>query len=89
MNDRSARLGGRYVVRITPEDVGERVSVRSRIQADDAGPQFTDTLGILESWQSGTLRIRRRDGSLAEVAEPAMVAGRILPPPVERRPRTA
>ncbi len=79
------RLHGRYVVRITAEDVGSRVSVRSRIGEDADGPTFSDTLGVLEEWAHGTLRIRRRDGSLAEVPEATMVAGKTLPPPPEPR----
>lgn len=84
-------MRARYVVRITPEDVGERVSVRYWL--DDAamherGPTHSDALGTLEAWQDGLLHIRRKDGSLAVVDEAAMVAGKILPPaPPARRCR--
>lgn len=80
------RMGGRHVVRITPADVGSRVSVRSRIGEDGRGPRYTDALGVLEAWEHGVLRIRRRDGELVEVAESALVAGKTLPPPPPRRP---
>ncbi|MEE8599536.1 hypothetical protein [Euzebya tangerina] len=79
MSDFSLR--GRYVVRITPADVGRRVSVRARVGEDAGGPQFTDAVGTLESWSDGILVIRRRDGQRTEVDEVAMVAGKTLPPP--------
>ncbi len=79
------RLGGRYVVRISVDDVGSRVSIRCRTGEDADGPAYTDTLGLLERWEDGILSIRRRDGSLAEVAETAMVAGKVLPPAPQRR----
>lgn len=74
-------LRGRYVVRISPRDVGRRVSVRARIGQDAHGPQFSDTLGVLESWRDGVLCIRRREGTVAEVREASLVAGKTLPPP--------
>ena len=80
------RLGGHHVVRITPADVGSRVSVRARTGEDATGPRFTDALGVLESWQHGVLSIRRRDGDLVEVVEDLVVAGKVLPhPPPPRR----
>ncbi|MGI9016553.1 MAG: hypothetical protein ACR2HR_05505 [Euzebya sp.] len=82
-------LGGRYVVRITPADVGRRVSIRARTGEDSGGPRFTDTLGVLLSWDEGTLRVRRRDDRVVEVAEVNMVAGKLLPPaPPPRRGRS-
>lgn len=79
------RLTSRFVVRITPADVGRRVSVRSALGEDDDGPRYTDTLGDLESWNDGKLAIRRRDGWVIEVAETSLVAGKIVPPPPPRR----
>lgn len=78
-------MGGQYVVRITPDDVGSRVSVRSRTGEDADGPRFTDALGVLEAWHGGVLRIRRRDGELVEVSEALLVAGKVLPHPPPRR----
>ena len=80
-------LRGRYVVRITPADIGSRVSVRARTGEDVEGPQFTDTLGTLEYWEDGVLWIRRRDGRLSGVNEGTMVAGKTLPPAPEPRNR--
>lgn len=81
----SRRMGRQYVVRITPDDVGSRVSVRSRTGEDAEGPRFTDALGVLEAWEAGILRIRRRDGEHVEVAEALLVAGKVLPGPPPRR----
>src|SRR4029450_8423742 len=64
-----------YIVSITPADAGRRVSVRSR--TDDA--MLTDVVGDLLEWSHGVLRIRRRDGSIAEVAEDRLVAGKTVP----------
>ncbi|CAN5202117.1 hypothetical protein BH23ACT9_BH23ACT9_00780 [soil metagenome] len=83
-------MRARYVIHITPADVGQRVSIRSWL-ADaaerDEGPYHTDALGTLESWDDGWLSIRRRDGSLVTVDEALMVAGKLLPPPPATRPR--
>jgi hypothetical protein len=77
----------RYVIRIAPTDVGKRVSVRARIAASPGAPSTTDTLGMLRSWEEGLLRIERRDGTTAEIAEGDLLAGRLVPPPPTRRPR--
>lgn len=77
-------LSGLYVHRITPEDVGKRVSVRIRIPDG----RFTDIVGVLEAWTDEVLLLRRRDGSSAEVTESTIVASRIVPPvPPRRRAR--
>ncbi len=76
-----------YVVRITPEDVGSRVTVRHRLPAGEEA-SFSDVVGVLESWADGMLRLRRRDGSVTTIAEDALVAGKVMPPaPPRRRPR--
>jgi len=80
-------MRARGVVRITPADVGRRVSVRARIPAEPGEPSTTDTLGQLVSWADGVLVIERRDGTRRSVAEDHLVAARCVPPPPERRPR--
>ena len=70
-----------YKIRITPADVGVRVSVRARTHAD---PPMTDAVGWLRSWTEGILAIERRDGSTALVAEADLIAGKVLPPPQTR-----
>lgn len=77
-------LSGRLVHRISPEDVGKRVTVRIRLPEGN----FTDIVGVVESWERGTLTLRRRDDSLAEVAEDSIAASRIVPQtPPKRRGR--
>lgn len=83
-------MRARYVVRITPADVGQRVSVRFWL-ADAAtapsGPRHSDAVGVLESWEDGWLVVRRRDGDAVTVDEAALVAGKVIPdPPPRRRP---
>ena len=79
-------IKGNFVVRITRADVGSRVSVRSRLRDSAAGPSTTDTVGYLRAWTDEGLRIERRDGTVALIAEADLLAGKILPhPPPERR----
>lgn len=78
-------MRGRYVVRITPADVGSRVSVRARIPAGPGEPSSTDTLGHLRSWRDGVLAVERRDGTMAEIREADLLAGRVVPPAPPRR----
>ena len=75
-----------YIVSITPADAGRRVSVRSRT----ADAMLTDVVCDLLEWTDGVLRIRRRDGSIAEVAEDRLVAGKTVPAsPARSAPRSA
>ena len=74
-------MRGGYVVRISPDDVGKRVTVRARIPASPGQPSTTDTVGILRAWRDGVLRIERRDGTLCDVAEAALVAARVVDQP--------
>lgn len=80
-------MNARYVVRITAADVGARVSVRSRIPAGDGAPSATDTLGVLEDWSQGVLRIARADGTRVDLREADLLAARRIPPAPPRRPR--
>lgn len=76
--------------RITPEDVGKRVSVRRNIAPDDAPESdrtvYGDVVGELTAWADGVLTITRKDGSVARVAERALVAGKVVPPVPVRGP---
>ncbi|KAA9375004.1 hypothetical protein F5972_28995 [Microbispora cellulosiformans] len=69
------KTGARLVVAITPADVGERVTTRRR---DPSG--FRDAVGVLESWRDGVLTVRKRDGSLVEIAEETLAAAKVVPP---------
>ena len=69
------RLGARLVIAVTPADVGKRVTTRRR-----APGGFRDAVGVLESWQDGVLTVRKRDGSLVEIAEDTLAAAKVVPP---------
>lgn len=68
-------------LRLTPDDVGKRVTTRRQLP----NGAYSDAIGELESWTEGVLRIRRRDGSVTEIAEATLVAGKVVPPPPPRR----
>ena len=79
------RFAARLVVTISAADVGRRISLRRRLPTGE----YSDVVGVLESWSGGTLRVRRRDGEVVEVPEQIMVAAKVVPPqpPPRRRPR--
>ncbi|GGK68024.1 hypothetical protein Sme01_13210 [Sphaerisporangium melleum] len=62
------------MIAISPSDVGRRVSVR---RTDTGG--FRDAVGVLESWQDGLLRVRKRDGTLVDIRQEAVVAAKVVP----------
>ncbi|MFE2281362.1 GNAT family N-acetyltransferase [Streptomyces sp. NPDC059454] len=76
---------GHLEVRITTADVGKRVSVRSLIEHGPPGEKFTDTVGVLTSWDNGVLRITRKSGESVRIAESALVAGKVVPSAPARR----
>jgi ribosomal protein S18 acetylase RimI-like enzyme len=77
--------GGRLEVRITAADVGKRVSVRRLIESSVPEEKFTDTVGVLTSWDDGVLLITRKDGESVRIAESALVAGKVVPSAPARR----
>ncbi|MFD9071930.1 GNAT family N-acetyltransferase [Streptomyces lasiicapitis] len=77
--------GGRLEVRITPSDVGKRVSVRRVDEGGARGAGFTDTVGVLTSWNDGVLVITRRTGEIVRIAERTLVAGKVVPAAPARR----
>ena len=76
---------GRLVVRISAADVGKRVSVRRLDETAVTHEKFTDTVGVLTSWDDGVLMITRRDGQRVSIPESALVAGKIVPAEPARR----
>ncbi|MET7318180.1 GNAT family N-acetyltransferase [Streptomyces thermoviolaceus] len=76
---------GRYEVRITASDVGKRVSVRRLSVPGATGERFTDTVGVLTSWDDGVLVITRRNGESVRIAEKDLVAGKVVPAAPARR----
>ncbi|MFF4358393.1 GNAT family N-acetyltransferase [Streptomyces sp. NPDC001604] len=77
--------GGRLEVRITAADVGKRVSVRRVIEPARPEEKFTDTVGVLTSWDDGVLLITRKDGESVRIPESALVAGKVVPTAPARR----
>nr|WP_303713526.1 GNAT family N-acetyltransferase [Kutzneria buriramensis]WKX12356.1 GNAT family N-acetyltransferase [Kutzneria buriramensis] len=47
--------------------------------------KFTDTVGVLTSWNDGVLLITRRDGETVRIPESTLVAGKVVPPAPARR----
>ncbi|MFJ9651874.1 MULTISPECIES: GNAT family N-acetyltransferase [Streptomyces] len=78
-------MGGRLEVRITPADVGKRVSVRRRPEGDGAGAEFTDTVGVLTSWNDSVVSITRKSGESVHIVESSLVAGKVVPAAPARR----
>ncbi|MEU6378166.1 GNAT family N-acetyltransferase [Streptomyces sp. NPDC046909] len=76
---------GRLEVRITTADVGKRVSVRSWSAPGTSGEKFTDTVGVLASWDDGVLWITRKSGETVRIPESALVAGKVVPSAPARR----
>ena len=77
-----------FHIAITPEHVGQRVTIRSRIATRPGEPGHTDTVGWLRSWEDGILTVERRNGTLATLEEAALVGARVIgPPPVRARDR--
>ncbi|MFI6145049.1 GNAT family N-acetyltransferase [Streptomyces sp. NPDC051109] len=77
--------GGLLEIRITPADVGKRVSVRRVEDGSGEAPSFTDTVGVLTSWDQGVLTITRKSGESVHISESSLVAGKIVPPAPARR----
>ncbi|MEV1023914.1 GNAT family N-acetyltransferase [Streptomyces sp. NPDC050264] len=76
---------GRLEVSLTRADVGKRVSVRRVSEDGPAGRKFTDTVGVLTSWNEGVLLITRRTGERVAVDASTMVAGKVVPAEPARR----
>ncbi|MGW1652830.1 GNAT family N-acetyltransferase [Streptomyces atratus] len=78
-------IGGQLEVRITPADVGKRVSVRRTTERGSQGPKFTDTVGVLTSWDSGVLSVTTKTGDVVRIADSTLVAGKVVPAAPARR----
>ncbi|MCC3769060.1 GNAT family N-acetyltransferase [Streptomyces sp. UNOC14_S4] len=77
--------GGQLEVRINAADVGKRVSVRRLADFGGSSERFTDTVGVLDSWADGVLRITRRTGETVVIEESSLVAGKVVPAAPARR----
>lgn len=76
-------MRARLAVRISPEDVGSRVTVRARHHGPEAAA--ADVVGVLRGWEDGVLTIERRDGTTRTVAQDDLLAGRVVPAAPGRR----
>lgn len=65
--------------------MGKRVSVRRLSEGEDTAEKFTDTVGVLTSWDSGVLTITRKSGESVRIAESSLVAGKVVPAAPARR----
>ncbi|GAA2996976.1 GNAT family N-acetyltransferase [Streptomyces fulvorobeus] len=78
-------MGGRLEVRITPADVGKRVSVRRWSDGPGVGSKFTDTVGVLTSWDDHVVTITPKSGETVHIAETSLAAGKVVPAAPARR----
>lgn len=76
---------GRLEVRITAADVGKRVSVRRLSEPGVTQGKFTDTVGVLTSWDDDVLVITRKSGESVRIDASSLVAGKVVPAAPARR----
>ncbi|MFD5558333.1 GNAT family N-acetyltransferase [Streptomyces sp. NPDC127068] len=78
---------GLLEIRITPADVGKRVSVRRVHRSPGDTAVFTDTVGVLTSWDEGegVLVVTRRTGEAVRIDAATLVAGKVVPAAPARR----
>jgi 8-oxo-dGTP pyrophosphatase MutT (NUDIX family) len=72
-------LRPRYVRRVEPQHVGQRVSVRHLITDPDRGPLPTDVVGRLLSFDGSALLIVDRQEELHVVDANQVIASRVVP----------
>jgi hypothetical protein len=70
----------RYVVRIGPADVGQRVVVRWRRPAASGGDEVADVVGPLEAADEHSFSVRNRHGELIVIPRDRAMAAKVIPP---------
>ena len=70
----------RYVVRIGPQDVGQRVVVRWRRPAAGGGEEVADVVGQLEAADEDGFAVRDRRGELVRIPRERALAAKVVPP---------
>lgn len=83
IHDPRPRPGGarpRYRREVTPDDIGQRVSIRYLVDDPERGPVPTDVVGRLVGHDDEIVLVVDRDGQLAVVGVGAIVASRVVPP---------
>ncbi|HSK23407.1 MAG TPA: NUDIX domain-containing protein [Egicoccus sp.] len=84
-----AGLRAHYVHRVTPADVGSRVSVRHLVPDPDRGVVPSDIVGRLLVMDEAVLLLVDRQGQLIVVDATAVVASRVVPPHPKLPPEPA
>ena len=59
--------------------MGKRVSVRRLSEPGATREKFTDTVGVLTSWDHGVVMITQRSGESVRFPENTLVAGKVVP----------
>ncbi|HZC98689.1 MAG TPA: hypothetical protein VFA46_00360 [Actinomycetes bacterium] len=70
----------RYVVRIGPADVGQRVVVRWRRPTPSGEDEITDVVGPLEAADERSFSVRNRHGQLVVIPTERALAAKVIPP---------
>jgi N-acetylglutamate synthase len=78
--EEGSRVRYRYVVRIGPEDVGQRVVVRWRRPAPSGEDEVTDVVGPLEAADERSFSVRNRHGELVVIPRERALAAKVVPP---------
>lgn len=73
-------IRARYVRRVSPQDVGSRVSIRFLVDDPQRGPTPTDVVGRLLAFDDRALLLVGRDGQLRVVDPATVLASRVVPP---------
>ncbi|HZD72135.1 MAG TPA: hypothetical protein VFA45_25435 [Actinomycetes bacterium] len=71
----------RYVVRIGPADVGQRVVVRWRRPTPSGEDEVADVVGPLEAADERSFSVRDRHGELVVIPRDRAMAAKVIPPP--------
>jgi hypothetical protein len=78
--DREDAMRYRYVVRIGPQDVGQRVVVRWRRPAAGGGEEVAGVVGPLEAADEDGFAVRDRRGELVRIPRQRALAAKVVPP---------
>lgn len=74
------KLQARYARRVTPEHIGQRVSVRHLLDDPERGPIPSDVVGRLVGADSDAMLIVDRDGQLTALDPDLVLSSRAIPP---------
>ncbi|MFO7778713.1 MAG: NUDIX domain-containing protein [Nitriliruptoraceae bacterium] len=74
------QLRARYARRVTPEHLGQRVSVRHLLDDPDRGPIPSDVVGRLVGADDEAMLIVDREGQLTVLDTASVLSSRVIPP---------